>query len=124
MWQQLPCCSPADAPAVVTLVADLRRRGIEPAASHESRVEFLGDAPGQAYQVGSGWLLVHLYASAEAAGARHDQVRQGLANPVADPPAPPHAFQCGAVIALYLGRDEQVTKALTELCGPPFAGSQ
>jgi hypothetical protein len=114
----------ADAPAVVQLVADLQRRGIEPAPLGASRVEFLADAPGQTYQVGSGWLHLHPYPSAEAAGARQGQVRQGLANPVADPPAPPHAFQCGAVIALYLGWDEQVTRTLTEVCGPQFAGRE
>ena len=112
----------ADAPPVVRLVAELRRRGIDPTPAGPSAVGFLADAPGQVYQVGSGWLYLHPYPSAELATARQGHVRQGLAHPLADPPAPPHAFQCGAVIALYVGWDEQVTGALTEVCGPQFAG--
>jgi hypothetical protein len=113
-----------DAPAVVQLIAGLRRRGIDPAPLDRSTVNFLADAPGQVYQVGSGWLYLHPYPSAELATARQGHVRQGLAHPLADPPAPPHAFQCGAVIALYLGQDDRVRRALTEVCGPQFAGRE
>ena len=109
---------------VLKLVEALRGRQIELKPSGESRIEFLADAPGQAYQVGWGWLHLHVYPSAEEAGATQDEVRQGLSNPVADPPAPPHAFQCAQIIALYLGAEEQIIKALTELCGAQFAGKQ
>ncbi len=113
----------ADAPPVIKLIEDLRQRGIELKPSGESRAEFLADAPGQSYQVGPGWLHLHLYPGTEAASAKQAPVRQGLNNPVADWVAPPHAFQCGQVIAVYFGTDEQLIKALTELCGPQFAGS-
>ena len=37
--------------------------------------------------------------------------------------APPHLFQCGSLIALYLGEDVKVKAAFQELCGPEFAGA-
>ena len=112
----------ADAPAVTQLIAALRERGITPELTAESRVDFLADAPGQAYRLGEGWLHLHLYPSAEAARTKTTEIQRGLENPVATLPAPPHAFRCDRVIALYLGTDEQVTTALAALCGSQIAG--
>ena len=112
----------ADAPAVMRVTSALSERGHTPEPSGESRVEFLADAQGQSYRIGEGWLLLHLYPTAEAAAGKTAEIQRGLDNPVADPPAPPHAFRCDNVIALYMGTDEEVTAALTELCGPEVAG--
>ena len=39
-----------------------------------------------------------------------------------DWPAPPHFFQEGRIIVLYLGDDSQVISALAQILGPQFAG--
>ncbi len=114
----------ADAPPVVKLIEDLRHRGIEPTPSGESRADFLADAPGQAYRIGAGWLYLHPLPSAEIANAKRTDVQRVLDHPMGDWVAPPHAYQCSQTIVLYLGTDEQVIKALTELCGAQFAGRQ
>jgi hypothetical protein len=36
--------------------------------------------------------------------------------------APPHFFQAGSLIVLYLGEDQPALDLLTSLLGPPFAG--
>ncbi len=112
----------ADAPAIVDLVGALSQRGIAPEIADVSRIAFLLDAPGQAYRIGDGWLHLHLYPTAAAAGAKTAAVRDGLDNPVADWVAPPHAFHCERLIAIYFGTDDRVTRALTERCGSQIAG--
>ena len=112
----------ADAPAVVDLVGALRERGVAPEIADVSRIEFLTDAPGQAYRIGDGWLNLHLYPTAAAARAKTTAVQDGLANPAVDWVAPPHAFHCERLIAIYFGTDDRVTRALTERCGAQIAG--
>ena len=36
--------------------------------------------------------------------------------------APPHFFQAGSLIVLYVGEDQSLIDVLTSLLGPPFAG--
>lgn len=112
----------ARAPEVARLLAALRKRGIEPQLADVSRVGVLGAAPGQAYKLGAGWLHLHLYPDAGAANADACQIPRRLDNSIMDWVAPPHFFRCDNVIALYLGGDEWVIQALTELCGRQFAG--
>jgi hypothetical protein len=116
--------SVAGAPAVVALLAALEQRGIKPAPDAVSRVEFLSDAPGQAYRMGAGWLDLHRYQNEEAAAAKTSDIKLGLDNPAADWVAPPHAYRCAQVIALYFGTDAQVTAALTDQCGSQLAGTR
>ena len=112
----------ADAPPVVDLVGALSKRGMAPEIADVSRIEFLSDAPGQAYQIGDSWLNLHLYPTAAAAKAKRTAVQAGLANPAVDWVAPPHAFQCERLIAIYFGTDDRVTRALMERCGAQIAG--
>ncbi len=62
------------------------------------------------------------HADAVVTEAKRAEITRGLAHPTIAWGAPPHAFQCEQVIALYFGTDEQVPRALTERCGPQFAG--
>jgi hypothetical protein len=109
-------------PDAMQLLADLRQRGLEPTEPDVSRVEWLRAAPGLAYRLGAGWLHVHAYPDVEAAEANVAQIPPSADTGMTDWVAAPHFFRCNAVIALYLGSDEHVTQALTELCGPQFAG--
>lgn len=112
----------ANAPAVVQFVNALRKRGIEPRLADVSRLEFLRAAPGQVYDLGDGSLHVHLYPNVAAAGADAAKIPRLLENPLLDWFAPPHFFQCQALIVTYFGQDKRIMMALAKLCGPQFAG--
>jgi hypothetical protein len=108
-------------PLVVIMLANLQQRGFVTEIQDASRVELLHDAPGQAYRLGDGWLHVHRYADAPAAQAAARRILADRSSVSSmDWVAPPHFFLCDRLIALYLGRDEQVVGALGELCAPPF----
>jgi hypothetical protein len=109
-----------DDPAVVQLVAALTERAFVPHATDVSRATFLEDAPGQAYQLGNGWLDVHLYPTEDAAAAVATALPGKINWGLLDWVAPPHFFRCKRIIALYLGTDEHAIAALTEQCGEPF----
>jgi len=107
-------------PVVAHLVAALTERGFAPQATGVSHATFLEDAPGQAYQLGNGWLDLHLYPSADAAAAVATELPSKLQQSIIDWVAPLYLFRCERIIARYLGTDEQVFAALTEQCGEPF----
>lgn len=111
-------------PAVVQLMAELQGRGIEPQPLDPSLIGALQDAPGQGYRLGNGWLHVHVYADAQAARGATSKVVQQLHSPLMDWVDRPHFFRHDRLIVLYLGRDQQVIDALTELCGEPFTKAQ
>jgi hypothetical protein len=109
-------------PDAMQLLAGLKRRGLEPADIRFSRVAWLRAAPGLAYRLGAGWLHVHVYPDVAAAEANAAQIPPSADTGMSEWVAAPHFFRCNAAIALYLGSDEHVTQALTEMCGPQFAG--
>jgi hypothetical protein len=106
-------------PLVIALLANLEQRGFVPERQDASRVELLRDAPGQAYRLGDGWLHLHVYVDAQAAQTAAVSIPNAAALNI-DWVAPPHFFQCDRLIVLYLGVDERVIGALSELCAPPF----
>jgi hypothetical protein len=83
-------------------------------------VELLQDAPGQAYQLDRDSLYLHLYADEQSAANTAAKIPDFLNNSLLDWIGPPHFFQCGRLIALYLGAQEPVIAVLSELCAPPF----
>jgi hypothetical protein len=107
-------------PLVIRIVTGLQQRGFPIQALDVSRVALLQAAPGQAYKLGEGWLHIHLYASVEPAIADVETISGALKNFNPDWVAPPHFFQCDKLIVLYLGVEEQVVQALTDICAPPF----
>ncbi len=111
-------------PLVQQLRADLHQRGVELTAPDTSRVAWLSTAPGLAYRVGAGWLHVHAYPDTAAAEANAAQIPPSADTGMTDWVAPPHFFRCDRVIVLYLGQEQHIPAALTELCGPQFAGFQ
>lgn len=114
-----------DDPIVARLLTALLRRGIAPQPVGDSAVRAL-TAPGQAYKltedVERERLFLHVYPSDAAARANADQIPPTGSNGLADWIDAPHFFRCGNVIALYLGQQQTVLDALTEQCGPQFAG--
>jgi hypothetical protein len=90
-------------PRVIALLASLTQRHIVTELLDASRVELLRDAPGQAYRISDGWLHLHVYVAAQAAHTAAAGIRDAMLLPQGDWVAPPHFFQCGPLIALYLG---------------------
>ncbi len=111
-------------PLVQQLRADLHQRGVDLTAPDRSRVAWLSAAPGLAYRVGAGWLHVHAYPDTAAAEANAAQIPRSADTGMTDWVAPPHFFQCDRIIVLYLGHEQHIAAALTDLCGPQFAGFQ
>lgn len=105
-------------------LANLEMRNVELASPDVSRVAWLNAAPGVAYRVGDYWMNVHLYSDATAAQENADRIPVGADSGISDWVSSPHFFLCDRIIALYLGQDQNVITALTELCGPHFAGFQ
>jgi len=104
--------------------ANLEERNVELTSPDISSVAWLNAAPGVAYRVGDYWMNVHLYSVAAAAQENADRIPAGADSGMSDWVAPPHFFLCDRIIALYLGQDQNVIAALTEVCGPQFAGFQ
>jgi len=104
----------------IRVLFTLRKRAPLVIARDVSRIEALQDAPGTAYSVGRHeWLHVHAYPMIEAAGVARARL-VSRPNAVAQWVAPPHAFHCRTVVALYLGTDPGAIEALTRLCGTPM----
>ncbi len=107
---------------VIELLAALQGREISSRPMGPSLVPWLISEPGQAYTVAGGWLHIHAYPSVERARAISDTIPEDAGvNHAADWVDHPHFYRCGRLIALYVGRDSNVTTALRDLCGPPFA---
>ena len=102
--------------------ADLEQRNVELTSPDISRIAWLSAAPGIGYSVGRYWMNIHLYPDAASAQENADEIPANAAAVTASWVAPPHFFLCDRIIALYLGSDEAVITALTELCGPRFSG--
>ena len=69
-------------------------------------------------------LILTPYASVELATETASRVRLPHDPfPQIDFVGPPHLFQCGSLIALYLGEDAKTKAVFQELCGPEFAGA-
>ena len=115
-----------DPTPVLTLLQD---HGIKLVSTGPSRAELLYPAPGHTYQLNPAhsdleWLHIHVYPSEEAARTRAAEIRNDQrVHGMIDWIAPAHFFRCGDLIALYLGYDEQVTRALGTMCGYPFSES-
>lgn len=107
--------------AVVALIDNLRVQGYVPQIDGASRVEWLSDAPGQAYTLDDGWLYIHRYPTSEAAQAVVARIPPSANTGVIDWVAAPHFFRCDVLIVLYLGNEEGITNALAKSCGPAFA---
>ncbi|HEY0605761.1 MAG TPA: hypothetical protein VGD58_22750 [Herpetosiphonaceae bacterium] len=127
-----PTAAPATAesiaahPAVVQVLQRVESQGIQPQLEGESLVEWLLPEPGISYRLtehlAKERLVFHLYADAAGAAARAAIIPESGDTGMTDWIDVPHFFQCDAVIALYLGTNDQVLSALTESCGPQFAG--
>lgn len=128
----MPTTAPATAeeiaahPAVVQVLQRLESQGVQPRLEGESLVEWLLPEPGISYRLTEHQarevLVFHLYADAASAAARAAIIPKSGDTGMTDWIDVPHFFQCDAVIALYLGTNDQVLSALTESCGPQFAG--
>lgn len=111
-------------PDVVQLLDSLRARGISVGGPQESRAAFLYPVQGVAYAFTRGWLHIHPFPNAQAAQARAKQIPAEMTPSIVDWVAPPHFYLCKSAIALYLGTDAQVMRALSDFCGAEFAGPQ
>ena len=108
-------------PLFLQIRTDLEQRDVELTSPGISRIAWLSAAPGVGYRVGGYWMNVHLYPDVAAAKENAARIPEGADSGMMDWVAPPHFFRCNRII-LYLGQDQKVTTALTELCGPRFAG--
>lgn len=127
-----PTIAPATAesiaanPAVVQILQALVSQGIQPQLVGASSIEWLLPEPGIGYRLTENptqeRLYVHVYADAAAAAAKAASIPKRADTGATDWIDVPHFFQCDAVIALYLGTNDQVLSALTKTCGPQFAG--
>jgi hypothetical protein len=101
----------------------LREQGITPKAPPEFgfRVEPFLDAPRSAWQIGKSRLYLFEYADARAAYATSTGVPPDAQYGTWDWGAEASYFRFGSVIAFQAGRDAEVSRALLELCGSPFA---
>ena len=122
-----PLIRPANAAAFDTVTANadahrileaLRAAGLKPLASDVSAVEQFGGAPGYVWRVGADWLHVHVYPSPTAAASAAAGFAQATNSRTAiiDWVAPPHLYQCGSVVALYLGHDAKAISVLNSRC--------
>jgi hypothetical protein len=101
----------------------LKERGVSFDLEGASLAELLRPAPGAAYTGPSGYLFLHPFSDNQAAALQASQVTAKLADRsvIIDWIAPPHFYQYGSVIALYLGEDAATLAVLTDLCGAQFA---
>ena len=131
----LPSGTPADtvaSPAVLSdeagLVDAFTARGLTVEAVDTVRQPFL-QVPGRVLVVRGGALAMpaelQVYPYPDAAAAAADAAAIG---PDGQPAtimvtwiAPPHFFQRGPLLVIYLGDDPAALRLLTELVGPPFA---
>lgn len=108
----------------VSLVDALRAAGatVEPVEQLEQ--PFFA-VPAQVIEVDGEPVQVFEFESAEAAEEAAGQVSaegSAIGTSMVTWVAPPHFFQRGQVIALYLGENEEILDLLTETLGPQFAG--
>ena len=123
-----PAVAPASAEALARhqdaarILGALRAAGLDPVAGDESKVEMLAGAPGYVWRVGPEWLHLHLYPGAAAAAKEVAGFRQATdgRTQIIDWVAKPHLYQCGRVVALYLGEDARALAALAGQCGVPI----
>ena len=109
-------------PDAVRILAAIRSRGLALVPSDVSRVDLLAGSPGYAWRVGPrGHLHLHSYRDREwaAAGARRFVATAMARSQIIDWAGKPHLFQCGTVVALYLGEAPQALGVIAYLCGPP-----
>ncbi len=103
------------------VLAALRGRGLHPVARAASRAEPLAGSPGYAWQLGDDWLHLHVHpgrASAAASVSRFIKA-VGAHSSIVDWVGPPHLFDCGSAVALYLGRSVEALSTLSAACGAP-----
>jgi hypothetical protein len=110
-------------PAIARLIADLGEQGIPIEPRNRSQVGWLDGAPGQTYAAGDDWLFVHRYPTVAAARTAAARIPPTGDNGLIDWIGPPHFFRCDNRIVLYLGQAAATLDALTEACGPQFAGT-
>jgi hypothetical protein len=108
-------------PDAAQILRAIRDRGLAFAPSDVSRVDLLAGSPGYAWSVGRDWLHLHVYRdrAAAAAGAQRFAATAMARSQIIDWVGKPHLFQCGTVVALYLGEAPQALNVITSLCGPP-----
>ena len=110
------------------VVDALRSHGLTPRLQHRSSSSVLG-VPARVYAVSGGELHVFRFrsdAEARRAAGRVDpggySVSQNGGALQVDWLAPPHWFRAGRELAVYLGSDGRVLRALERALGPQFAG--
>ncbi|MEX2162078.1 MAG: hypothetical protein WD751_09200 [Anaerolineales bacterium] len=119
------CASPQTSACdtVDGFVAALRAEGIEVEIAEQFSQEFFS-VPAQRLVVNGDDIQVWAYADPASASTESSQITGagyiiGLA--MIDWIAQPHFFQCGKLIVLYLGEDQETLATLQSLLGPQLA---
>ena len=117
-----PYASIAANPDAARVIRALEARGLKAVPDDVSAVDQLAGAPGYVWRVGPrDYLHLHAYrdAPAAAAGAKGFVMQVASRSQIIDWVGTPHLFQCGSVVALYLGENPQALTAVSAACGPP-----
>lgn len=105
------------------VVEKLRERGIHLSPTSVSRTDvdpFL-QAPHEGYHIGNASLYIFSYANVRSAEAAADEIPPDADNGMWDWAEDAHYYRCDTSIALLIGEDTDTSKALSHLCGRPFA---
>lgn len=109
------------------LIRELGSRGIVARPSSNRCANGFIVASGRGYALGGGgrsgfeYVCVYLYPDPSSAKAAAERIPAEAEMPAAEWDRDTHFFRCGRVLAVYSGYDERNLRALTELCGGPFA---
>lgn len=119
-----PVATVANDPALVHLTRKLRQAGVRLTSIGPVRDSFARPT-GHEYRVSSsldgGWLSLYPYRNSEALRTDVRKIPRDAQIGIYDWAATPNFFRCGTVMTLYQGRDRATVRALTRLCGEPFA---
>lgn len=103
------------------LIARLKGRGKKVGRKEKVEQPFLS-VKGRIISVDDQDVQVFGYRNALAAERDKKKINDTRATSMAMWIAPPHFFQSGRLIVLYVGENSSVLKALADLLGPEFAG--